>query len=133
MTKQSQLIQDLLFVPDVQERLSAVVEGSWLQKTAPHEDELLVQGCQTKVWVQGSVVDGRLQLAADAEGPLVKGLVRLLCAVYDGEKVEDVLVEEPVLWSELGFQKLLSPTRQAGLAAVRGRILQLCSEDATGR
>jgi cysteine desulfuration protein SufE len=129
MTKQAQLISDLLLIPDVQERMSAVVASATKVGLPEHQrsDDLLVKGCASRVWLLGHVTDGRLHLQSDADSPLVKGLVHLLCSIYNGESLQDIVAEEPQLWQALGFAKNLSPTRQNGLAAVRSRIRELAT------
>jgi cysteine desulfuration protein SufE len=129
MTHQAQLISDLLLIPDVQERLSAIVADASRVSLNENErlEERLVKGCQSRVWLAGKVEAGRLNLSCDAESPLVKGLVHLLCQVYNGQLLEDVRTDEPVLWEELGLAKMLSPTRLAGLAAVRARIREMAA------
>jgi cysteine desulfuration protein SufE len=131
MTKQAQLIEDLLFLPDAQERMSAIVAAAGSAPTLQETDRVdthLVPGCQSRVWLLGSVKEGRCYFTSDADSPLVKGLVHLLCRVYDGETQADILAEEPILWEQLGLHKMLSPTRQQGLAAVRQKILQIAQQ-----
>lgn len=128
MTKQQQLIQDLLLLPDAQERMSALVAAASSsltteEKLPQHE----VKGCQSRVWIIGQVSGERCYFRSDADSPVVKGLVHLLCQVYNDEHVDDVLTEEPVLWEQLDLHKMLSPTRQQGLAAVRQKIRSLAS------
>jgi cysteine desulfuration protein SufE len=128
MTKQQQVIQDLLILPDAQERMTAVVAAASHtlieEEKQPHHE---VKGCQSRVWIIGEQREGCCYFRSDADSPVVKGLVHLLCQVYDGECVKDVLTEEPVIWEQLGFNKMLSPTRQQGLAAVREKIRSLAT------
>lgn len=122
--KQRQLIDDLCIIEDVQERLSAVVARA-SKRHLPVEkrlEEHLVKGCVSRVWLIARLEDGRIRFEADADSPMVKGLVVLLCDVYDGGTPDDICTTEPELWTALGFHKLLSPTRVNGLAAVRARI-----------
>jgi cysteine desulfuration protein SufE len=127
---QTQLIDDLLIIPDVQERMSAVVAAAAKQgiPEAEREDAWLVSGCSSRVWVAGFVTADTLHLRSDADSPLVKGLVHLLCQVYDGQPIDQVRADRPELWEKLGFHKMLSPTRQNGLAAVHRRVVELAAE-----
>ena len=122
--QQAQLIEDLCFIEDVQERLSAVVQRH-AKATLPSEDKVdahRVPGCVSSVWLVPSLRDGACHFGFDAESPMVKGLVGLLCEVYQGGAPADVAATEPVLWQQLGFLRQLTPTRQNGLAAVRAAI-----------
>ena len=122
--KQAQLIEDLLIIEDVQERLSAVVSRAARRALPPEQrvDAHRVAGCVSSVWLVPEMREGRCHFAFDADSPMVKGLVGLLCEVYEGGAAADIVDTEPVLWHQLGFLKLLSPTRVNGLAAVRARI-----------
>ncbi len=122
--KQAQLIEDLQIVEDVQERLSAVVSRFARRSLLPAQriNEWKVPGCVSNVWLVPELRDGCCHFAFDADSPMVKGLVGLLCEVYDGGRPEQIAATGPELWSKLGFLKLLSPTRLNGLAAVRARI-----------
>ncbi len=122
--KQAHLIEDLRIIEDVQERLSAVVSRA-AKRSLPPElrvDVHRVTGCVSSVWLVPELRDGRCHFGFDADSPMVKGLVGVLCEVYEGGTATDVASTEPVLWEQLGFLKLLSPTRLNGLAAVRARI-----------
>jgi cysteine desulfuration protein SufE len=122
--QQAQLIEDLCFIEDVQERLSAVVQRH-AKAVLPPEDKVdahRVPGCVSSVWLVPSLRDGACHFGFDAESPMVKGLVGLLCEVYQGGAPADVAATEPVLWQQLGFLRQLTPTRQNGLAAVRAAI-----------
>lgn len=122
--KQSELISDLCIIEDVQERLGAVVSRV-AKRSLPQEqrvDSNRVPGCVSNVWLVPEVIDGSCHFASDADSPMVKGLVGLLCEVYEGGTPADVAATEPGLWEPLRFHKLLSPTRVNGLAAVRARI-----------
>jgi cysteine desulfuration protein SufE len=78
------------------------------------------------VWVIGeSQSDGTLTLRCDADSPLVKGLIHLLCEAYSGGTPMEIVATEPAFLDELGLLRDLSPTRRNGLAAVRARIREI--------
>ncbi|MDB6120656.1 MAG: sufE [Verrucomicrobiaceae bacterium] len=131
--KQSELVSDLRIIEDVQERLSAVVSRA-ARRSLPAElrvDANRVAGCVSAVWLVPTVNDQHCHFAYDADSPMVKGLVGLLCEVYEGGTPADVAATEPTLWEPLGFHKLLSPTRVNGLAAVRARMEAFARSHAT--
>ncbi len=126
-SKQSALVEDLLIIEDVQERLSAVVARS-AKRALPAEDKIdanRVHGCVSSVWLTLTREADVCHVRSDAESPMVKGLVALLCDVYDGGRAEEIAATEPVIMEKLGFAKMLTPTRLNGLAAVRARIREL--------
>lgn len=129
--KQRRLIADLAVIPDAQERL-AIVTGRAARRCPPlapgeRVDANRVPGCVSAVWLAGGVCDGRLRLRAEADSPLVKGLVALLCELYDDTDPAEAAEVEPVVLEELRLDRSLSPTRRNGLAAVRARIRELAA------
>jgi cysteine desulfuration protein SufE len=125
---QQRLIEAYQVIPDAQERLSIVIarQGSLpLVPEAERTESTLIHGCQSLVWLTGRVQEDRLHLQLFSEAPLVRGLVLILAEEYHSALVQDVLATEPRVLSELGLTRHLSPTRLAGLAAVRARIRAL--------
>lgn len=126
--KQTQLIEDLSFIEDRQERLAAVVDRARRRPPFPEAsktDAHRVAGCISQVWVTGELRGDALHFAFDADSPLVKGLVALLVDLYDGAAPADIVATEPVLFETLGINRDLTPTRQNGLASVRAKIKSL--------
>lgn len=127
--KQEQLIARLALIEDPQERLAALMSRAkkW---PAPEvkDDSMLVPGCQSRVWLQGQIEDGVLRLRMDSDAPMVKGLVALMCELYDHAPPAEVLAVEPEWMDRLGFTRMVTPTRLNGLAAVRGRIREMAAQ-----
>jgi len=126
--KQHALCESLEVVPDRQERLSIIVERG--RRGVPLAPERRipgnrVPGCVSPVWLIADCTDDRLFFRAHAEAPVVNGLVRLLCEIYDGATANEVLQNEPTLLEALDLMRDLSPTRRNGLLAVRRRMCEL--------
>lgn len=123
--KQAELISDLLIIPDAHERLSALVSRSTRMCLAEDAkvDANRVVGCVSQVWLTASESDGIYVFNCDAESPMVKALVTLLCDLYSGSTAEEIQRVEPEVWENCGLLKVLSPTRVNGLEAVRRRIV----------
>ena len=83
------------------------------------------------MWLIHELREGRVRLQADADSPLVRGLVQLLCAAYDGGLAEEVATTEVTLFDALDLTRELTPTRRNGLAAVRTRIRTFAQQHAT--
>lgn len=92
-------------------------------------DEALVKGCNTRTWLSAHLGKGdprRLEYRADAEGPLVRGLVAVLLLPFQGKTPEEVLATDPRPYIDrLGLEAALSPTRQAGMGAFLERVRTL--------
>lgn len=126
--KQSQMVARLSLIEDSHERLAALMSRAKkipAPDTAQLTEENRVQGCQSRVWLTGDLAEGACRWRMDCEAPMVKGLVGLLCELYEGAAPDDVLAFEPTLIEALGIARMISPTRLAGLAAVRARMRQL--------
>jgi cysteine desulfuration protein SufE len=121
--KQQQLIGRLAVIEDPQERLAALMSRAkkWPAPAAV-DDSLLVPGCQSRVWLQCTVEEGVCRFRMECDAPMVKGLVGLMCELYDGAPPAEVAAVEPEWVEKLGFHRMITPTRLNGLAAVRGKI-----------
>ncbi len=123
--KQQQMIEDLALIEDAQERLSAVVDRARSRPPLPETertDANRVKGCVSLAWIVGEVRDGRCQFRCDADSPLVRGLLVLLCDLYSEATPAEVAATEPALLEQLGLAQNLSPTRLNGLRSVRAKI-----------
>lgn len=94
-----------------------------------HVDANLVQGCNTRTWLTGNLSPGdppRLEFRADAETPLVRGLVALLLVPFQGKPPAEVLATDPRDYiARLGLAEHLSPNRQAGMEHFIERVYQI--------
>ena len=129
--KQQQFADTLAVIPDPQERLAVVVDrAKKLAPLADHErtDAHLVRGCISRVHLAADLRDGRCQFRADADSPLVRGLVALLCEFFSGATPAEIAASDADPLAELGLTQNLSPTRQNGLASVRATIRAFAEE-----
>jgi cysteine desulfuration protein SufE len=128
--KQQQLIADYAIIPDPQERLAAVVDRARRRPALPETERTeahRVRGCVSQAWVIGELRDGRCFFRSDADSPLVRGLLALLCDFYSGATPAEVMATEPALFEELGLARNLSPTRLNGLRSVRAKIREFAA------
>lgn len=86
------------------------------------DDAHRVPGCQSQVWMEATVKDGRLMLAGASDAAIVSGLVALLLRVYSGRAPVEVLATDPVFLKELGLLEALSTNRGNGIAAMTRRV-----------
>lgn len=123
--RERNLIARYALIEDPHERLAAVVERARKMPPLPdsaHTDAHRVQGCVSRVWLLGEVVDGLCRFRLDADSALVKGLAALICELYDGAPAEEIVAFDATLLDALRFTGALSPTRQHGLVQVRRAI-----------
>jgi cysteine desulfuration protein SufE len=128
--KQETLISDLNLIDDPHEKLAVAVgkAASRSLTDAQKIDANRVAGCVSRVWLVGTHENGVCRFESDADSPMVKGLVALLCDLYSNATPAEAGLIEPEIWNKCGFERLLSPTRLNGLKSVRARIRELALE-----
>lgn len=91
---------------------------------AAKKDEIhLVRGCQSQVWIDSKKMDGALWFEADSDAFIVKGLLGVVLAAYNGKSPQDIQnFDIENYFEQLGLLKHLSPTRGNGLRAMVKRI-----------
>ncbi len=78
----------------------------------------LIEGCQSKVWLQADMVDGKVEFRGESDAILVKGIVSLLIQVLTGHTPQEILDAELYFIDQIGLKEHLSPTRSNGLVAM---------------
>jgi len=86
-----------------------------------------VPGCQSRVWMEGALRDGKLFLAGVSDAAIVSGLIALLLRVYSGRPPEEIVATDPVFLKELGLLEALSTNRGNGVAAMARKIRELAA------
>lgn len=123
--KQQQMIDDLAIIEDAQERFAAMVDRARSRPALPESERNetnRVKGCISLAWVVGELRDGRCHFRSDADSPLVRGLLALICDFYSEALPAEVASTEPILLEKSGLTRNLSPTRLNGLRSVRAKI-----------
>ena len=85
-------------------------------------EQNLIDGCQSRVGVQCDYVDGKLELTADSDALIVKGIIALLLRVLSGHTPQEILDSDLYFIDEIGLKDHLSPTRSNGLLAMIKQI-----------
>lgn len=78
----------------------------------------LIEGCQSKVWLNAEFADGKIIYTADSDAIIVKGIVALLVRVCSGQSPQDIIDNDLFFINEIGLKDHLSPTRSNGLVAM---------------
>ena len=81
-------------------------------------DANLIKGCQSKVWFNANLEDGKVKLEADSDAIIVKGIVGLLLRALSGQTPDDILNNDLTFVEKIGLKEHLSPTRSNGLVAM---------------
>ena len=81
-------------------------------------DQNLIDGCQSRVWLQADYNNGKLFFTAESDALIVKGIVALLIRVLDNQTPADILSADLYFIEKIGLREHLSPTRSNGLLAM---------------
>ena len=81
-------------------------------------DQYCIKGCQSRVWIDAGLHDGKVYYSADSDAIITKGIISLLVKVYNGCAPEEILNKELYFIDVIGLRENLSPTRANGLSAM---------------
>lgn len=110
---------------DWEERYKELIQMGKELAAYPEEqrqEKFKIKGCQSQVWLYPSFTEGRLRLSADSDALLVKGIIAVLVAVYDGATPDEVLADKGDFLKEIGITEHLSMNRSNGLASMLKQI-----------
>lgn len=92
-------------------------------------EDRLIKGCQSRVWLDCEVKDGRLFFTADSDAIITKGIISLLIGVYSGRMPEEIASDDFSFVEQIGLKENLSPTRANGLVSMISTIKQLAQRN----
>lgn len=82
----------------------------------------IIEGCQSRVWLQADYEDGKVRFTADSDAIIVKGIISMLVRVLSGHTPAEILDAELYFIDRIGLHEHLSPTRSNGLVAMIKKI-----------
>lgn len=92
-------------------------------------EDKLIKGCQSRVWLDYKVQDGRIYFRADSDAIITKGIISLLISVYSGRTPEEIASSDFGFIEKIGLKENLSPTRANGLASMIATIKAVALEN----
>lgn len=119
--KQQEIIDEFAIYDDWMEKYEYIIElGKDLPMIDPSKktDDRLIEGCQSRVWLDSQVKDGKMYFSADSDAIITKGIIGLLINVLNNESPEDVAKADLHFINDIGLQEHLSPTRANGLLSM---------------
>jgi len=120
--RQQTIIDEFSQIKNWEDRYKKIIQiGKELPKLSDelYDEKFLVKGCQSQVWLHASLDDqGRMELKADSDAMIVKGLVALLLKAYSGLTPKEVLRTPPRFIEALEFTEYLSPSRANGFLSM---------------
>ena len=122
---QQEIIKEFSVYEDWMDKYSYLIElGNALEELKPSQknDQHLIKGCQSRVWLVPDLRDGRIYFEGESDAVIVKGLVALLLRVISGRTPEEIMESDLHFVDDIGLKQHLSPTRSNGLVAMIKQI-----------
>lgn len=119
--RQQEIIEEFQDIDDWMDRYAYIID---LGNALPPIDEKyktpehLIEGCQSRVWLNAELRDGKVHYTADSDAIIVKGIISLLIQVLDGQTPDDIIASDLHFIDAIGLSEHLSPTRSNGLLAM---------------
>lgn len=123
---QDSIVEDFTMLDDWMDRYSMLID---LGKDCPlidekyRNDNYLINGCQSRVWLHAEMKDGKMFLTADSDAVITKGIINLLIKTFSGQKPVDILAADMSFLDKIGLKEHLSPTRSNGLLSMVEQIM----------
>ncbi|MDR2041944.1 MAG: SufE family protein [Tannerella sp.] len=118
---QDQIIEEFAAFDDWMDKYALLIEmGNSLE---PLDESFktvnnLIEGCQSRVWLQADRVEGRILFRGESDAVIVKGIISLLIKALSGHRPQEILDAQLYFIDRIGLREHLSPTRSNGLAAM---------------
>ncbi len=92
-------------------------------------EDKLIKGCQSRVWLDAHMQDGRLWFKADSDAIITKGIISLLISVFSGRTPAEIVADDFSFIEQIGLKENLSPTRANGLVSMIETIRKTAEEN----
>ncbi len=119
--RQERIIQDFSLFDEWLDKYNYLIElGNTLPPMDPahRTDNYVIKGCQSRVWVDARMEEGKVWYGADSDAIITKGIISLLIQVLNGRTPQEILDIELYFIESIGLRENLSPTRANGLLAM---------------
>ena len=118
---ENEVIDEFSIFDDWLDKYEYLIELGKSLKEYPEDrktDDRLVKGCQSRVWIDFSIENGRIFFNADSDAIITKGIISLLVRIYSGRTPEEILSSDFSVVERIGLKENLSPTRANGLVSM---------------
>ena len=115
---QEEIVEDFSLYDEWLDKYEYLIELGKKLPAYPEEkktEDRLIKGCQSRVWLDYSVENGRIDFSADI---ITKGIISLLISVYSGRSAEEIAADDFSFLDSIGLKENLSPTRANGLVSM---------------
>ena len=122
---QKDIIDNFLFFDDWTQKYEYIIELSkdleFMNENLKNEDNL-IKGCQSKVWLHAEMINGKINFLADSEAIITKGIISILLNVFNNRKPQEILDSDMGFIEKIGLKEHLSPNRANGLSSMYKQI-----------
>lgn len=133
--KIEEVIDDFSMYEEWLDKYEYLIELGKNLSTYPEEsktEDKLIKGCQSRVWLDSKLEDGKIIFTADSDAIITKGIISLLISIYSGRTPQEIASDDFSFIDKIGLKENLSPTRANGLVSMINKIktiaLENCSE-----
>ena len=118
---QEEVIDEFLLFDDWMQKYKYMID---LGKSLPlindnnKTDDRLIKGCQSKVWLDAQLKNGKINYTADSDAIITKGIIAILLRVFSNQTPDAILSANTDFIDEIGLKEHLSPTRANGLVSM---------------
>lgn len=122
---QDEIIEEFSLFDDWMDRYALLIDlGNSLDNLSAvyKVENNLIEGCQSRVWLQADLTDGRIIFRADSDAVIVKGIIALLIKVLSNRTPDEILNADLYFIERIGLKEHLSPTRSNGLLSMIKQI-----------
>ena len=118
---QDEIIEEFSTLDDWMDKYQLLIDLGSEQEPLDEQyktEQNLIDGCQSRVWLQADYEDGIVRFTAESDALIVKGIVALLIRVLSGHTPQEILDADLYFIEQIGLKEHLSPTRSNGLLAM---------------
>ncbi len=119
------IVEDFSALEEWMDKYNYLIEmGKELPLIDPalRNENYLIRGCQSRVWINADLKDGKIFYTADSDAIITKGLAALMIRVFTGHTPEEIINADLSFIEKIGLKEHLSPTRSNGLASMIKQI-----------
>ena len=129
--KKQAVIEEFSMYDEWLDKYEYLIELGKALEAYPEEqktEEKLIKGCQSRVWLDYELKDGKLYFRADSDAIITKGIISLLISVYSGRTPAEIAADDFGFIDRIGLKENLSPTRANGLVSMIETIKKAANE-----
>lgn len=126
------IIEEFSMYEEWLDKYEYLIELGKALKDYPEEaktEDRLIKGCQSRVWLDYSVENGKLIFNADSDAIITKGIISLLIGLYSNRTPAEILSSDFSVVEKIGLKENLSPTRANGLVSMIAKIKSVAAEN----